>query len=369
MPFLVRPSTGTKRYSYVCSYYCLFSLFLTAFALSISNSSSIRALAFQSLYGGSARTITNANTNYCNAKANANANTNTNFVVPKRKAGGRAGFFSASNANPKMSTENSSSSSNGNGTPEEGNKAAASNPPGTALPRIDGSETVGSTRWLRLETLSYTDIEGKERKWDCATRTTKKSKSSTDAVVIIPILKRPYACDGTKMANDDNNDTIVDDIDDFTLDTLLVEQFRPPMGRSTLEFPAGLIDDDETPEQAALRELREETGYVGEACKLPPVVSRQVCMSPGLCDETVQCVVVIVDLDNPYNDPASDLFRATPDEGEHITVRRVSLKDGFRTLLDKGSSPMAIMGLYLFAMGLEIGKSMNNNNNNKGNSK
>eukprot|EP00532_Pseudo-nitzschia_australis_P012924 CAMPEP_0168221012 /NCGR_PEP_ID=MMETSP0140_2-20121125/9630_1 /TAXON_ID=44445 /ORGANISM="Pseudo-nitzschia australis, Strain 10249 10 AB" /LENGTH=243 /DNA_ID=CAMNT_0008149959 /DNA_START=272 /DNA_END=1001 /DNA_ORIENTATION=+ len=212
-----------------------------------------------------------------------------------------------------MSTENSSSSSNGNGTPEEGNKAAASNPPGTALPRIDGSETVGSTRWLRLETLSYTDIEGKERKWDCATRTTKKSKSSTDAVVIIPILKRPHASG---------------------------RAVPPPDGQSTLEFPAGLIDDDETPEQAALRELREETGYVGEACKLPPVVSRQVCMSPGLCDETVQCVVVIVDLDNPYNDPASDLFRATPDEGEHITVRRVSLKDGFRTLLDKGSSPM-----------------------------
>ncbi len=211
-----------------------------------------------------------------------------------------------------------------------------------SLPRIDRSEVVGSTKWLRLETLTYTDIENKERKWDYATRTTKKSKDSADAVVIIPLLKRPYAKDG-----------------DSPLDTILVEQFRPPIGKATLEFPAGLIDENETPEQAALRELREETGYVGEACTIPPTVSPLVCMSPGLCDETVQCVVVTVDLDNPYNDPKGALFEATPEEGEHIKVHRVSLKDGFQTLLDQGSSPMAIQGLYLFAMGLEIGKSMN----------
>jgi 8-oxo-dGTP pyrophosphatase MutT (NUDIX family) len=78
------------------------------------------------------------------------------------------------------------------------------------------------------------------------------------------------------------------------MDTLLVSQFRPPVGSATMEFPAGLIDGGETPEQAALRELREETGYVGRAATTAPSTlqaSRPVCMSPGLCDETVQVVV------------------------------------------------------------------------------
>lgn len=31
-----------------------------------------------------------------------------------------------------------------------------------------------------------------------------------------------------------------------------------------IEVPAGLIDPNETPEQCAIRELKEESGYVGE---------------------------------------------------------------------------------------------------------
>lgn len=31
-----------------------------------------------------------------------------------------------------------------------------------------------------------------------------------------------------------------------------------------IEVPAGLMDPDESPETCALRELKEETGYVGE---------------------------------------------------------------------------------------------------------
>jgi ADP-ribose pyrophosphatase len=42
---------------------------------------------------------------------------------------------------------------------------------------------------------------------------------------------------------------------------LLVKQFRPAVGGETIEFPAGHVDDGQTPEQSALQELLEETGY------------------------------------------------------------------------------------------------------------
>ena len=41
---------------------------------------------------------------------------------------------------------------------------------------------------------------------------------------------------------------------------LLNREFRMSMGRWIYNFPAGLIDPGETPEQSAARELREETG-------------------------------------------------------------------------------------------------------------
>lgn len=44
---------------------------------------------------------------------------------------------------------------------------------------------------------------------------------------------------------------------------VLVEQYRHAVRRTMLEIPAGHIDPDETPDDAARRELLEETGYGG----------------------------------------------------------------------------------------------------------
>ena len=44
-------------------------------------------------------------------------------------------------------------------------------------------------------------------------------------------------------------------------EVLLVRQFRPALEQWTWEFPSGTIEDNEDPDAAMARELREETGY------------------------------------------------------------------------------------------------------------
>ena len=61
-----------------------------------------------------------------------------------------------------------------------------------------------------------------------------------------------------------------------------VWQRRPAIGTRTWELPAGLIDPDETPLQAAARELAEEASLAGELRLLTRFYT-----SPGFSDELV----------------------------------------------------------------------------------
>ncbi|KAK2807916.1 hypothetical protein FQN50_005158 [Emmonsiellopsis sp. PD_5] len=78
---------------------------------------------------------------------------------------------------------------------------------------------------------------------------------------------------------------------------LLQKQYRPPIDKVVIEVPAGLIDAGETPEECAVRELREETGYVGVAEETSPVMYND----PGFCNTNLNMVHVRVDMTLPAN--------------------------------------------------------------------
>lgn len=64
---------------------------------------------------------------------------------------------------------------------------------------------------------------------------------------------------------------------------VFVRQYRYPVQKVLYELPAGKLDIGELPENCALRELREETGYV--ANKLEKLTS--IFTVPAFCDEVI----------------------------------------------------------------------------------
>jgi ADP-ribose pyrophosphatase len=103
-------------------------------------------------------------------------------------------------------------------------------------------------RALTFGRITYRDPEGAERTWETAERLTRPKDCDLDAIGVAAILQDP--------AKPDDSPRI-----------LLQKQWRAPVDKVVIEVPAGLMDPGETPAECAIRELKEETGYVGKLFK------------------------------------------------------------------------------------------------------
>ncbi|HQR10079.1 MAG TPA: NUDIX hydrolase [Casimicrobiaceae bacterium] len=94
---------------------------------------------------------------------------------------------------------------------------------------------------------------------------------------------------------------------------VLERQFRYPVGRVMLEFPAGKIDPGEAPLATAERELREEAGYTAKVWRSLGTVHPEI----GYSSEAIEMYV------------ATDLLHvgAQLDEGEFLDVVSMSEDD------------------------------------------
>ncbi len=101
------------------------------------------------------------------------------------------------------------------------------------MPEIINTEVIWEGRFLKSILITYKNGRGEEIPWEAVKRV-----NCTGIVAIVPFTKDGYV--------------------------ILNRQFRPPVERYVIEFPAGLNDRDESLESVARRELLEETGYYAE---------------------------------------------------------------------------------------------------------
>ncbi|KJR86144.1 ADP-ribose pyrophosphatase [Sporothrix schenckii 1099-18] len=214
------------------------------------------------------------------------------------------------------------------------------------LPRVVSREPLphDEAKWTKLVKVTYEDADGKSRIWESAERTTwppatAENPDVVDGVDIVAIIR------GTPGAPDPR--------------IVLIKQFRPAVGCTVIELPAGLVDAGESVDEAAVRELREETGYVGRVsadteASLSP--SLTLYADPGFGNNNLQIVYVDVDGADAHNRDGNR--RPQLEEGELVqAVFPVPLTDLFvtcRRLANEGYAIDARVGTL--AEGMEMAR-------------
>jgi ADP-ribose pyrophosphatase len=104
---------------------------------------------------------------------------------------------------------------------------------GKGMVKIIEKKIVWEGKFIRFVLIKYIDSSGTIREWESFERVNCKG-----IVAVVPVT--------------DNKEV------------LLIRQFRPPVNGYVIEFPAGLNDKGDTLQEAARRELLEETGYTAK---------------------------------------------------------------------------------------------------------
>lgn len=181
-------------------------------------------------------------------------------------------------------------------------------------------------RWAQLYKIRYQDPNGTTREWETAERLTRPKGGDIDGVGIFAVLEKETGPE-----------------------IILQKQFRPPVDKITIEVPAGLVDEGETAEQAAVRELKEETGYMGQATMTTPIMFND----PGFCNTNLRMVHVTIDMSLPENqNPVPQL-----EDNEFIEVFTVPLADLYARCQQLEAEGYAIDArVGTMAEGIEIAK-------------
>jgi ADP-ribose pyrophosphatase len=197
-------------------------------------------------------------------------------------------------------------------------------PSNKTTPKITSLTDLPSSdaKWIKLQKATYIDAHGTSRVWEIASRKTTGS-AGVDAVAMGNIIYHPSKPPST----------------------IVVIQFRPPVGAFTVEWPAGLIDKDESPQEAAVRELYEETGYKGTVVSTSPAVAAD----PGMTSANLCLCMVEIQLKEGDPEPEQHL-----DEGEDIQRVNIPVAELYTRLEEFAKEGYVIAAkLYHWAAGAQ----------------
>jgi 8-oxo-dGTP pyrophosphatase MutT (NUDIX family) len=114
---------------------------------------------------------------------------------------------------------------------------------------------------------------------------------------------------------------------------VIVKQFRFGVSKTTVETPAGIMEEGETPEQAGMRELEEETGYTSTNWQYLGWFEANAAYFSNVCHFLLALDVV-------------QTHSVNLDEGEDISVDELSLDELIKTI-ERGKMRNALSVLAL----------------------